>query len=294
MRSQTRADLLGLSAVLLWSTVATAFKLTLRSLDPIQLLCYASLFSLGVLFVVVAAQGKIGDCLVSIRLEWRRSILLGSLNPFLYYLVLFKAYDLLPAQVAQPLNYTWAITLALLSALILRQPVRRRDVAALVIGYAGVALISTRGEWTRIRVDPLGVVLALGSTVIWAIYWIESTRDRRDPAVALFSNFLFAVPITLIACAILSDLRLQDPRGLLGAAYVGAIEMGVTFVLWLSALRLSRSAARLGYLIFLSPVLSLVLIRLVLGETIHPSTPAGLLLIITGLIVSRLGRREAQ
>lgn len=292
MRRQTQADLFGLSAVLLWSTVATAFKLALRYLEPVQLLCYATLFSLGVLFAIVAIQGKIGSCARSIRRDWRRSILLGALNPFLYYLVLFKAYDLLPAQVAQPLNYTWAITLALLSALVLRQRIRRRDLAALAIGYAGVAVLSTRGEWTRIQVDPLGVALALGSTLIWASYWIENTRDRRDAVVALFSNFLCAAPMTIAACAALSGFEPADPRGLLGAAYVGAVEMGVTFVLWLSALRRSSSAGRIGYLIFLSPILSLLFIREVLGEPIHASTPAGLALIIGGLLVSRLRRRE--
>ncbi len=294
MRRQTKADLLGLSAVILWSTVATAFKLTLRHIDPIQLLCYASLISLLVLFLAVARQRKLRECAASIRESWRRSLLLGCLNPLLYYFVLFEAYDRLPAQVAQPLNYTWAITLALLSALILHQRLRRRDVAALLVGYAGVVVLSTRGEWTRIQVDPLGVALALGSTLIWAFYWIENTRDRRDAVIALFSNFLFAAPFVLLACAILSDLRPADPRGLLGAAYVGVIEMGVSFILWLAALRLSESAGRIGFLIFFSPILSLVFIRLVLGETIHPSTPLGLALIIGGLLLSRLERRPNQ
>ncbi len=39
--------------------------------------------------------------------EWHYFALLGLLNPVAYYLVLFKAYDLLPAHVAQPINYTY-------------------------------------------------------------------------------------------------------------------------------------------------------------------------------------------
>ena len=42
------------------------------------------------------------------RRDWQQSLLPGLLNPCLYYLVLFKAYELLPAQQAQALNYSWA------------------------------------------------------------------------------------------------------------------------------------------------------------------------------------------
>lgn len=38
MRPQSRAYLYGLATVLLWSTVASDFKLALRHLDPLQLL----------------------------------------------------------------------------------------------------------------------------------------------------------------------------------------------------------------------------------------------------------------
>ena len=41
MSSDRRALFYGLTAVLLWSTSATAFKLALRDLDVLQLLFYA-------------------------------------------------------------------------------------------------------------------------------------------------------------------------------------------------------------------------------------------------------------
>ncbi|NJK98814.1 MAG: EamA family transporter, partial [Bacteroidales bacterium] len=50
--------------------------------------------------------------------------MLGFLNPLLYYLVLFKAYSLLPAQIAQPLNYTWPLILVILSIIFLSKNIR--------------------------------------------------------------------------------------------------------------------------------------------------------------------------
>ena len=61
--------------------------------------------------------------------------------------------------------------------------------------------------------------------------------------------------------------------------------MGLTFVLWLSALRASENTARVSQLIFLSPFLSLIFIHFVLGETIATSTYVGLVLIVGGLLL---------
>ncbi len=294
MTRQGRAYGYALATVLLWSTVASAFKLSLRHLDPPQLLLYSTAVSTLVLAGILAAQGRLGVVFSYSPAQYRRSLLLGLLNPFLYYLVLFQAYDLLPAQEAQPLNYTWAITLALLSVPLLGQRLGLGDALGGLVSYAGVVVLSTRGDLLALRFsDPLGVALTLGSTVLWALYWIGNTRDDRDPVAGLLLNFLFALPFVFVYCAVVSDVRVADPRGLLGAVYVGVFEMGVTFVLWLRALRLSESAARVGNLIFLSPFLSLVFIHTFVGEAILPSTLAGLALIVAGLGVQQVLRRRA-
>ena len=49
---------------------------------------------------------------------------------------------------------------------------------------------------------------------------------------------------------------------------------------------LTNNAARIGQLIYLSPLPSLALIALVLGEAIHPASIVGLGVIIAGLAVA--------
>ncbi len=294
MPNQKKANLYGLAAVLLWSTVASAFKLSLRYLDHIQLLFYSSIASILVLTVILFVQGKIGLLFACSKRQYLRSMALGLLNPFLYYLVLFKAYDLLPAQEAQPLNYTWAITLSLLSVPLLKQKIRLRNFLALFVSYAGVVVISTHGDPLSLHfANPLGVALALGSTVIWSIYWIYNTKDDRDPVAALLLNFLFGLPFVTVSCLFFSSLRVSRVTGIWGAAYVGFFEMGLTFVLWLSALRLSRDTARVGNLIFISPFLSLVFIHHFVGEEILRSTYFGLALIIAGLLMQQIRNRPS-
>lgn len=291
MNTDRRALLFGLAAVLAWSTVATAFKLSLRHVDPFQLLLLANGFSLVALGIVLAVQGRLHLLLCATGRQYRNAALLGFLNPFLYYLVLFEGYDRLPAQIAQPVNFTWALTMAWLSVPLLGQKLRWRDAIAGLVCYSGVVILSTGGDLGALRVDdPLGLALVLISTLIWSLYWIYNRRCELDPVVGLFLGFLFALPLTFIATLIASDLSIPA-GGWLGGAYAGAFEMGFTFVLWLTAMKLTSSTARIANLIFLAPFLSLVFIHFVLGEHVVGATFVGLVLIVLGLWVQQGGKK---
>lgn len=292
MPDQKKATLYGLATVLLWSTVASAFKLSLRHLTPAGLLLYSSLFSTLALFLVLTIQGRLGLLRSLTRRQALTSAAYGFINPFLYYLILFHAYDLLPAQEAQPLNYTWAVALSLLAVPLLGQRLGPRDLAALLMSYAGVWVISTRGDLLSLSfASPLGVGLALVSTLIWASYWILNTRDERDPVAGLLLNFAFGSAFVLAWCLATGERLAAPLPGLLGAAYVGFFEMGLTFVLWLTAMKLAENTSRIANLIFLSPFLSLVFISTIVGEEICRSTFVGLVLIMGGLGLQRLGAR---
>lgn len=284
--NERKALFYALAAVAAWSTVATAFKLGLAVLVPLQLLFMATVVS-AALFAVLATAG--GHWRMS-----RSSVLQGAsfglVNPFLYYLVLFEAYDRLPAQIAQPLNYTWAITLALLAVPMLGQRLAARTIAGILIGYAGVVVLLTGGRLDTLpSLDWLGVALALGSTVLWAGYWLANARSPVPPITLMTWSFLLAVPLLAIACYLGPGWPELTWRTIACGAWVGLVEMGFAFLFWQQALRLTGNAARIGQLIFLSPFLSLVLIDTVLGEDVQLTSVAGLAVIVVGLWVSRRG-----
>jgi len=241
-----------------------------------------------VLFLIFIGSGKAG-LLRSLSLQQiLRSLLAGFLNPFLYYVVLFKAYSLLPAQEAQPLNYTWPLVLVLFSAILLKQRVRVKDIFGLLIGFSGVIVISTRGDLLSLKLsDPLGVSLAVGSAFIWSAFWMLNMKDERDDILKLFLNFLFGFFFVSIAMMFFSRPVLEV-QGIPPAIYVGIFEMGITFVVWLKALNLSETTALISNLIFLSPFISLIFIHFILGEEILSSTIIGLVLIVSGIFVQRI------
>lgn len=280
-QNESRALLLGLVAVLCWSTVATAFKIALSHQSVSSLVFYASCTSVLLLGAVLTSQKRLVSAIIDLKDYWKSALLFGALNPLLYYHVLLWAYDILPAQVAQPINYTWAIMLALLSVPFLGHKLRKSDLIALLVCYGGVVIISLGASNEDGEAKALGVALALISTVIWAGYWILNSRDQREPITALFQNFLVVLPFSAVLAWPL-NLKWQ---ALASGAYIGIFEMGISFICWLYAMKLTRNASKISNLIFISPFISLVLIYFLLGESIHHYTYIGLAFIVTGLII---------
>ncbi len=293
MEQQTRAYLFAAATILFWSTVASAFKLTLGYINSEELLFYSTLFSLLILGTIVIVSGRHSEIRRWPASELLRSALLGFLNPFLYYLVIFKAYSLLPAQEALTLNFIWPIVLVLFSIAILRQRITLKTLLAMFISFSGALVISTRGDVLGFRVThPLGAGLALGSSAVWALYWVYGTKDTRDAISRLCVNFIFGFVFVASYMVLFSRPRLVGPEGLFGSLYVGAFEMGITYVVWLYALRLSRTTAQVSNMIYLTPFLSLIVVHFVVGEQIFGSTIVGLLLIVGGILLQHYGRRS--
>lgn len=287
MSQDKQAILYGLGAVALWSTVATAFKVALAWMSPLELMWLAAFVSWALMGALVIKQGNMPTAL---RSGWKTAAWAGLMNPVAYYLVLFAAYDRLPGQEAMALNYTWALAMAFLAVPLLGQRLTRIDIVAGFVAYAGVWVIATRGSVFNVSfADPLGVVLALASTLLWALYWLLNARDKRQPLVGQWQNFSVGLPVLTVLLLLGPGVQWHGWPAFGAGVYVGLFEMGVAFILWQLAVHQVSRTAKVSNLIFLSPPVSLFLLYLVVGEPILPSTLVGLVLILLGL-----GLQQAQ
>lgn len=284
----------GLS-ILCWSTVATGFKIALKYQNSFQLLLGSTLVSFLILLLIIVTQGKIKEVLSFSLKDYLFSGLLGFLNPFLYYLILLKAYTILPAQVAQPLNMTWPIVMVLISIPLLGQKITLRSILSLLISFGGVLLISSQGLGGNYNSSQLpGIFMAVGSSVIWAFFWLLNVKDKRDEIIKLFLNFLFALVFLIISIPILRGSFPEGKEAWMGAVYIGIFEMGLAFVFWLKALKYAAKTDKISNLIYFSPFLSLIFIHYIVGEKIYYTTILGLLLIITGIVIQNIKRRKIK
>lgn len=285
MKKQNKAYLFALSAVLLWSTVATAFKIALEQVDFIQLLLFSSGVASIILFFIILLERKLPLLAKLSKYEWGMALLRGFLNPFLYYLILFKAYDILPAQEAMTLNYTWPIVLIILSVPLLKQKLSKQSVIAIAISFVGILVIATKGNLLQLQLTNMkGDLLALSTSIVWALFWIINLKCKTDESIKLFLSFSFGFLFTLPVVYYFSSFSWPNMQGIMAVSYIGLAEMGLTFFLWLNALKNAKRTDQVSQLIYLSPFLSLLFIGYILHEPIHTATFIGLILILTGII----------
>ena len=295
MDNQKKAYLLTMLAVTFWGTAASAFKIALQYVSPFILLFYSALISTVALAVILTLQGKITQLRNITLRSYAMAALLGFINPFFYYTVLFKAYSLLPGQIAMSLNYGWPLALTLLSVPILGQRLSRAQLLAIVVSFSGAIVIATKGQLTQFEgVSMLGIILAFASTIIWAVFWLFNAKETLDPVIKLFLGFCFGLFFALLFSPIFGELHLPPTNAIIPLTYIGLFEMGITFALWLTALQLSTTAARVGNLIYVSPFLSLVFLHYIIGEAIHPATFVGLFMIVGSIIYQETASRRAE
>ena len=288
MKSSARPVIFASVAVLSWSTVATAFKVALQTMSTFEMLFIACATSLIIFTVWMLITGAWHELRLITSNLWIRFALLGLIAPVTYYLMLFKAYDLLPAQIAQPINYIWPILLAVLLAFIERKPIPKSKYFGMIVSLGGVVVISLGGSAISGEVSVIGIILAIVSAGLWGLYWMvnDSLKDKVSEIPALFLTFLFGMIYMFIGNFFYPISHLET-KSLFAGIYIGAFEMGVPYICFGIAIRETKNPALINQLCYLAPFLSLFIISIVLEEPVVFSTYLGLALIIGGIIYNQ-------
>lgn len=289
MKLSNKSIILALLAVLCWSTIGSAFKLTLNYLNFTQVLLFSTFVAVLFLGTVLMIKGKLKKVLNTPLRSFGSSAIMGLLNPFAYYLILLKAYSILQAQEAVALNYIWPMILVVLSAIFLKHRISWLNIFFLLISFSGTIVIATKGNLLSLEFsNPTGIALALSSAFFWAAYWLLNMKDHRETEEKLFVNFGFGFVYILVYSILTNNLIIPGPEASFGVIYIGLFEMGITFILWLNALKYAANTAKVSNLVYLSPFLSLMFVSIAVGEKILLSTIVGLLLIIGGILLQQL------
>ncbi len=294
MKDNNKALLFTAIAVASWSTVASAFKIGLRHYNYFELILVSATTAMLIFAAVITFQKKWHLLMKLTTKEVGSYAFTGLLNPAFYYLILFKSYDLLPAQIAQPINYFWPILLAILLAVIEKKRIPALKFIGMVISFGGVVVISVGPESIAgVQLSKSGILLAFFSAFLWAAFWIVNRRNKNvDGVIGLFLSFMFG-SLYLLAGSLFVGVNLGSLSGLLSSVYVGMFEMAVPFIFFGLALQKTSNPALTNQLCYLSPFISLFIIHAVLGETIYFTTYVGLFLIVFGILLNEyLSKRK--
>ncbi len=298
-RNQRKSLIFALLCVLLWATVASAFKLLLVKVDFKTALLPINIFSFLFFFSLCVKTNSIKDLINFDKKNILKSVIMGFLNPFLYYNLLFYGYSNLSGQVALVTNYSWSIFLVVISALLGFNKLSLVNVFVLVIGFLGVAVIGYNPN-QEVKFDIIPFIGLLFSAIIWALYWLFSAKDERKSEVKLASYFFFGGIYHLLywVANLFQNEQTVDfvvsLEYVLLVIYIALFEMGLTFYLWEKAVSYSENITLTTNLIFITPFLSVLILSQVTGEIIQFSTIIGLLLIVISIILQRFTKTNMK
>lgn len=290
-----------LLAVVFWGISFVATKLALRELPPVTLVFTRFAIGNALLLALLAARRV---PLVPPRSEWGTITLMGGVGITVHQLLQSYALTLTTA-----VRTGWLIGLipvwsALLATVFLGERLGPLRVTGLAIGFAGAALVVTRGVISRSTLALPGTpgdLLILASTLNWAIYTVIGRGavgrigSLRATSGAMLVGWLLLGPIFAAGGtgAAWGTLARLSPAGWGAVLFLGVGCSGLGYLWWYGALE-RIDATRVSALLYIEPLVTLAAAVAVLGEPVGWSTIAGGLLVLLGVaIVERAPRAGA-
>jgi drug/metabolite transporter (DMT)-like permease len=288
MSEASRATLVGLLAILLWSTLA---PLTAATGATVPFLLMALTFGIGGALGLCVAAFRPGG-LASLRqppLVWLHGV--GGL--FGYHFLYFTALKLAPPAEASSICYLWPLLIVLFSALLPGGRLSVRHLVGAALGLFGTALLIA-GRSGGLSFDPVhgpGYLAALASAVVWGAYSVSARLFRAAPTEAV-AGFCLATAALAAFCHAAWEPPLW-PRGAvewLAVIALGIGPVGAAFFAW--DVGMKRGDVRLlGVASYACPMIS-VLLLVAFGFTEpNVSLLGGCALIVAGAAVAAFGGR---
>ena len=249
--------------VLAWGSTFTAIKVGLEDAPP---LVFGGIRSvIGGLVVAAIAWARSGP--PDLRRTWPVHTVLGFWNVVAFFALQTLAIMALPSGLASVLIYLQPLLVAVLAWRLLGESMGAAKVVGLVIGFAGIVLVSTGALGGHISTE--GVTYAVVGAVVWAIGTIAFKRnqDKVDHLWAVAIPFVAGGLVLTVIGAITEGFDIAwTARFVAALIYASLIGTALAWGLWLGLVA-SGEASRASAYIFMVPVVAVLLGVLLLDET---------------------------
>ena len=292
---QGKYYLFALITVLLWSTAATSVKSLTEGLSSLCILGWSSLFSTLFLLglIVMRRQGPL------LRQygprEYGTLALLGFLGMFLYSALYYFGIERLSAQEACILNYLWPVMIVLFSWLILKEPMTGRKALAILLSFAGVLVTSLwelHSTGAAFSGNGAGIAACVLAAVCYGLFCVLNKKRDLDQTVGMVVFWAVTCLGAFLLCALRGELVLPALPRMGGMLWLGIAVNGLPYLLWAIALNGVTNTARIANLAFLTPILSVLVSALLLGERLSPAYLAALVLILLGIVIQNMEKER--
>ncbi len=277
--------------ILLWASIPIASKKILAELDNLQMLFYSTLLSFLCLGAILLVQGQGKAFRQYSRNDYLTMGFLGFLGTYLYYVLLYGAFALTSASDAFILAYTWPILVILLAAILLHERLTWKNLLAVGVSFCSIVLIVTHGRVFSLASSNLqGNVLAFGGALVFALFSVLGKKFHFDHTISAFVFFAASLVLVTPTLALFSCFALPSATVCCWLLYNGILVNGITYIFWFKALEHGDTRI-VSTLLYLTPAVSLVYVYFLLDERILPSSLAGLVVIVAGILFQSFSRK---
>jgi drug/metabolite transporter (DMT)-like permease len=263
--------------------------------DPVTLIALRMVFSLP-FFVATAFWVRRDTARTPLtRREWWAVLFLGFLGYYLASFLDFLGLQYISAGLGRLMLFLYPTITVLLSALFLGKYVSRRDIAALVISYAGLALVLSQGFAGENRNLTLGALLVFGSALCYAVYLVSSSQVVARIGSVRFTAYATSVAslLCILQFLLLRPLSaLQLPPQVYGLAIAMAVGCTVLPVFVTSEALRRVGANQVAVIGAAGPVTTIFLGWLGLEESMTLLQVAGAALVLAGVLLVTIKPRN--
>ncbi|MGH1831985.1 DMT family transporter [Enterococcus gilvus] len=273
--------------VMIWALTFISTKVLLKDFLPIEILFIR--FLIGFLVLTIVSRRRLSFN------GWSKEkyfMIAGLFGVFLYYYLENVALTYTLAMNVGIIGSVSPFMTALISRFVLKQgTIPKIFVLGFICSMIGISLISLSGT---LNVDPIGDGLTLIATVCWASYSliVKKISTFGEGTIAatqriFFYGLLFMLPVLFLSIDSFDVSRFAQLGNLSNLLFLGVGASALCFVTWNFSVKI-LGAVRATVYIYTIPMLTTIASVAILGETITIKTVFGILLTLTGLILSEL------
>jgi len=272
--------------IILWSLIPTVAKFAQTGLDHHQYLLYSSSVSFLSIFIVSLFQGNIKDIFSYSKKIVLVLFALGFLD-FLYYLLLYFGYKHANGLEVLVIQYMWPIFIVFLSLVILKEEFTKKKLLSLGLGFLGVSIVITKGDYTSIDFSQIDVLLiVMLGAIAFALFSVLSKVVKVDATNAVMIYFFSAILYSSISVSVYSTFIIPSEEDWITILINGTFINGISYLFWIKGLQVF-DASKIAPYLFITPILAAFFLILFFDEPILTIYFVGLFFVIlSGLINS--------
>lgn len=273
--------------IILWSLIPTLAKFAQSGLDHHQYLFYSSIISFLSLFIVSLFQKNLKEIFIYSKKIFLVLFALGFLD-FIYYLLLYFGYEHANGLEVLVIQYMWPIFIVFLSLVILKEDFTKKKLISIILGFLGVSLVITKGDFTSLDFSQIDVLLiVMLGAIAFALFSVLSKVVKVDATNAVMIYFFSAILYSIITVSTYSSFIMPSSKDWISIIINGAFINGISYLFWIKGLQMFDASKVAPYL-FITPILSAFFLILFFDEEILMVYFVGLFFVILSGLVNSL------